>query len=133
MIIPGMSEAESIEHLADVMRDGSNWVDLYNVGRFDCTEMSALVECFMEQTGYPTLIAMCHARKHAWVLVETEEGYLPVECTGMFIPWDGTEDMTYDDYFDYDELFQTIYEAEECHPGQFDWWNSAEVDELKLR
>jgi uncharacterized repeat protein (TIGR02543 family) len=129
----GLSEVDMIELLVGICRECTNWVDLYTINRFDCSEMSALFECMMEQTGYPTCIAASLGYRHAWCLVKTEErdeGYLPVECTGMFIPWEGSSGLTWDEYFDYEELFETIYQGEEWFPEQFDWWNSVQVEEL---
>jgi hypothetical protein len=135
----GLSEVDMIELWVEIFGECSNWLDLYTRGVYDCSEMSALFECMMEQVGYPSYATYSSEYAHAWVLVKTEErdeGYLPVECTGMFIPWSGTAfatgTMSWNDYFEYDKLFETIYEAEEYWPGQYDWWNSGQLEDLAL-
>lgn len=131
----GLSEVDIIELWVDIFRECTNWHELYTLGVYDCSEMSALFECVMEQAGYPSCIAGSSKYRHAWALVKTEErdeGYLPVECTGMFIPWEGSSLMSWDDYFDYDDLLETIYEAEEYCPGDYDWWNSGQLEDLTI-
>lgn len=131
----GLSEVDMIELWVEIFRECTNWPELYTRGVYDCSEMSALFECMMEQAGYPSCITASMEYRHAWALVKTEEqdeGYLPVECTGMFIPWEGSALMSWDDRFDYDELFETIYEAEEFCPGDYDWWNSGQLEDLTL-
>ena len=130
-----LSEVDIIELWVDIFRECTNWPGLYTLGVYDCSEMSALFECMMEQAGYPSCIAGSGKYHHAWALVKTEEldeGYLPVECTGMFVPWEGSTLMSWDDRFDYDDLFETIYEAEEFCPGDYDWWNSGQLEDLTL-
>jgi len=131
----GLSEVDIIELWVDIFRECTNWHELYTLGVYDCSEMSALFECVMEQAGYPSCITCSSKYAHAWALVKTEErdeGYLPVECTGMFIPWEGSSLMSWDDYLDYDDLFETIYEAEEYCPGDYDWWNSGQLEDLTV-
>jgi len=131
----GLSEVDIIELWVDIFRECTNWHELYTLGVYDCSEMSALFECVMEQAGYPSCITASMEYRHAWALVKTEErdeGYLPVECTGMFIPWEGSLLMSWDDYLDYDDLFETIYEAEEYCPGDYDWWNSGQLEDLTV-
>jgi hypothetical protein len=131
----GLSEVDIIELWVEIFSECTNWPELYTLGVYDCSEMSALFECMMEQAGYPSCITASMEYGHAWALVETEEqdeGYLPVECTGMFIPWEGSSLMSWDDYLDYEDLFETIYEAEEFCPGDYDWWNSGQLEDLTL-
>ncbi|NWF77788.1 MAG: hypothetical protein HXY36_04265 [Chloroflexi bacterium] len=131
----GLGETDVIELWVAIFDNCSNWVDLYTAREFDCSEMSALFECVMEQLGYATCIVESDKYKHAWCLVETsDESLLPVECTGMFIPWEGSNIMTWVDYFvyDMDKRFETIYEAEQYCSGDYDWWNSWQVEELTL-
>lgn len=129
----GLNESDIVEIWVGIFRECTNWVDLYTTNKFDCSEMSAVFECMMEQAGYPTCIVGSDKYTHAWCLVEmTDEPSLPVECTGMFIPWEGSNLMTWEDRFDYDERFETIYEAEEYCPGDYDWWNSVPLEDLTL-
>ena len=131
----GLSEVDIIELWVDIFRECTNWHELYTLGVYDCSEMSALFECVMEQAGYPSCIAGSSKYHHAWALVKTEErdeGYLPIECTGMFIPWEGSSLGSWDVYFDYEDLFETIYEAEEYCPGDYDWWNSGQLEDLTI-
>jgi len=127
----GLSEVDMIELWVGVFGECTNWVDLYTAGQFDCSEMSALFECMMEQAGYQTYIVGSDKYTHAWCLVEmADKSLLPVECTGMFIPWEGSNIMTWEDYFDYDERFETIYEGEQYCLGDYDWWNSVQLEDL---
>jgi len=59
---------------------------------------------------------------HAWLLVETsEDEYMPVEATQFdLIKWSNSY---FDNYFEYDEIFETIQDALDWNHNEFDWWN----------
>ena len=103
------------------------WIEgAYETGEFDCSEMSAYLEWRLENEGYNTVIVAKTTpgvfSEHAWLLVETSAGeYMPVEATTYEIVYWGHPQ--FDDYFVYDYEFETIQEALEYGPTEFDWWN----------
>jgi hypothetical protein len=100
----------------------------YRRGSFDCSEMSAFLEAMLEVQGWHTYIAcgptpFDPGSRHAWLLVETSPGYyMPVETTIQSIVY--RTESHFDEYFEYDHLFETIFDALGYEPTQFDWWNS---------
>jgi len=101
------------------------WIDPYEMGVFDCGEMSAYMEWELENLGWNTLIVVGDAPfgdgYHAWILVEVEqEGYIPVETTSMEIIW--WENLYFDNYFVYDYAFEDIRDALAYNESEFDWW-----------
>jgi hypothetical protein len=132
-----ISEDEWIDLWVGVIREGTNWVDLYYTHVFDCSEMAALAECLFEQMGFDSYIAVSLELGHAWVLIRKSDGsHVPVEATGMFVVTDETVTtggLTRTDYLHQAEkLFTTIYKAEFLHPREFDWWNAPRVEKLTL-
>ena len=99
---------------------------IYVSGEFDCSQMSAFVERKLENEGYHTVIVTGEAPfgdgKHAWLLVETTEGkYMPVEATiYSIIYWSSPY---FDEYFEYEFKFETINEALQYSPSEFNWWD----------
>ena len=99
--------------------------EAYVAGKFDCSEMSAYLERKLENEGYHTIIAGGNAPwdggKHSWLLVEASEGkYMPVEATAFSIVY--WQAASFDTYFVYDYGFETIQDALENQPDQFNWW-----------
>ena len=106
---------------------GIEWLYPYEENVFDCSEMSAVIEWYLENEGWNAIIAAGETPwdggAHAWVLVETSEGhYMPVESTTIEIVW--WEDPYFDNYFIYDYDFETIQEAIDFYESEFDWWKS---------
>ena len=104
---------------------GLEWLYPYEGDVFDCSEMSAYLEWYLEGEGWNTLIIVGDAPfgggYHAWLLVETSEGhYMPVESTTIEIVW--WEDPYFDNYFIYDYTFETILDAVAYSETEFDWW-----------
>jgi hypothetical protein len=98
----------------------------YSEGEVDCSEMSAYLEWELENEGYHAVIVAKTTpgvlSDHAWLLVETSAGqYMPVEATTYEVVY--WEHPNFDDYFVYDYEFETIQEALEHSPNEFDWWN----------
>jgi len=126
IIIPAY-DSSSVEELADTVND-LRWRIPYTEGSFECGEMAACLERYLEREGWHTYIAVgkppfdrSSRTKHAWLLVETSDGYIPVEPTApKVIP---PSNPYYDNYFRYKYLFETPYEAELHFPGEFDFWN----------
>lgn len=108
--------------------DRWEWIiGTYKEDIFDCSEMSAYIEWRLENEGYHTYIAVGETpweddTYHAWLLVETsEDAYMPVEATVYdLVSW---SDPYFDNYYDYDQLFETIHDALYDYPDEFDWWN----------
>ena len=101
---------------------------------FDCSEMSAYMEWYLENHGFDTVIYTNSTQEHAWVVARgvwvEERGpdfitFIPVqynvaiECTPP-IPRIATSSS-----YHYPEImYEDIYEAMEGeHPWEFDWWN----------
>jgi len=104
---------------------GLEWLHPYQEGVFDCSEMSAYLEWYLENEGWHTIIiagdSPFGSGYHAWLLVECEEGkYMPVESTNIEIVW--WDDPYFDNYFAYDYEFETIDDALAYSETEFDWW-----------
>jgi hypothetical protein len=105
--------------------DGLEWAQPYEEGVFDCTEMAAYLERYLENHGWHAKIVVGDAPfgsgGHAWLLVETSEGkYMPVESTKIEIVW--WSDPNFDNYWTYDHKFETISQALSYSENGFDWW-----------
>jgi hypothetical protein len=115
-----------VDDLAEYI-DRWEWIEgTYEAGEIDCSEMSAYLEWELENEGYHTVIVAKTTpgglSNHAWLLIETSAGeYMPVEATNyQVVYW---EHPQFDDYFVYDYEFETIQEALEYGPTEFDWWS----------
>lgn len=105
--------------------DGLEWTEPYQEGVFDCSEMSACLEWFLENGGWHVKIYVgdspFSSGKHAWLIVETSEGkYMPVESTTLHVVW--WSDPNFDDYWEYEDRFETIQDAIAYSESGFDWW-----------
>lgn len=106
---------------------GFEWCEQYEEGVFDCSEMSAYLEWYLENEGWHTKIVVGDSPfgsgRHAWLLVETSEGkYMPVEATSVTVVW--WSDPNFDNYWIYDYKFETIQDAIAWNESEFDWWKS---------
>ena len=104
---------------------GLTWKKPYQEGVFDCSEMSADLERYLENKGWHTEIIVGNSPfgsgYHAWLLIETTAGkYMPVESTTFRVVW--WEDLNFDNYFKYDRSFETIQDALAWSETEFDWW-----------
>jgi len=104
---------------------GWEWYVPYEENVFDCSEMSAYLEWYLENEGWNTKIVVGDSpfgtEYHAWLLVETSEGaYMPVESTTAEIVW--WDDTHFDNYWTYDDTFETIQDALDYSETEFDWW-----------
>lgn len=137
-----VTNTEIVDLWLDVWKKGTNWGNLYERNIFDCSEMSAYIECVIEHLGYNAYIV--EGIGHAWVLFEANNKTIPVESTGMFIVLEGYKssktNRTYENYFSYKYMSSTIYDiyeySEEHHGGQqYDWWVTIEnkgLDSLEI-
>lgn len=101
------------------------WLDPYQEGVFDCSEMSAYIEWDLENKGWNVLIVVGDSPfgsgRHAWLLVETSVGkYMPVEPTTIEVVW--WSDLYFDNYWVYDRTFENILDALDYSETEFDWW-----------
>ena len=122
-----ITPANGVDELADTVSN-LRWKIPYSRS-FNCGEMAACLERYLEREGWHTLIVVGKPpfdrrsrTKHAWLLVETSDGYIPVEPTvpKVILP----SNPYYDNYFRYSHIFETPYEAELRFPGEFDFWNA---------
>ena len=114
-----VSQRYGIEEL-EIQLGSIRWSEgTYKVGEFDCTEMSAFAERWLENHGFHTYIVGSTGGKekgHAWILVEVEPNtYIAVETTYGYIAKEPQ-------YYEYDIRFETIQEAVRYAPAEFDWW-----------
>jgi hypothetical protein len=91
------------------------WLKSYEANVFDCSEMSAFLEFWLERYGFNADIVADHT--HSWVLVEIEPGnWIAVEATGYepsIMPWRK-----------YNNRFKDIYMTIQHYSEEYDWWNS---------
>lgn len=89
---------------------------------FDCSEISAYAEHWLEAHGINTKIVANTQIRHAWLICQLESGeWVPVE------PQDGENCVITDpfsSYFVYDVILDDIYEAMSVSQFEWDWWNS---------
>ena len=112
-------------HNLDNELDGLEWAQPYEEGVFDCTEMTAYLERYLENHGWHAKIVVGDSPfgsgRHAWLLVETSEGkYMPVESTKIEIVWWSNPNFDY--YWIYDHKFETVSQALSYSETAFDWW-----------
>lgn len=126
----------------------------YERGKFDCSEMSAFLECKLQQAGFDAYIAEGPApfpprTNHAWVFVRTTKEnqtyWVPIEATDprfynvdegvtlrkifsrlLKVPGLVTRSNSsyYLGYFKYDHLYNSIYDIPKSKLGEYDWWKS---------
>ena len=121
-------DVENQYNLGNLKRYVNNytWSEQYEKGVFDCSEMSAVLERYLENVGFNTYIAAGKTpgnpdTRHAWLLVEVSEGeYVPVEATTLNVV--SKYYPLFDEYYDYDQLFEDIHEAMDYNEYEFDWW-----------
>ncbi len=88
---------------------------------YDCSEMSAYLERYLENEGWNATIVA--GRNHAWLLVETSDGeYTPVEATTKEVIQ--SDNQHYEEYFNYAHAFKNIIVACDFDSSEFDWWDA---------
>lgn len=94
----------------------------YVLDYFDCSEIAAYAEHWLEAHGINTKIVASNDIHHAWLLCQLDDGnWIPVE------PQMGGECVITDphsQYRRYNLVFDGIYEARIFNPTEWDWWNS---------
>jgi hypothetical protein len=125
----------------------SDWIDEYESGSWDCSQMSAYMEWSLENCGYNVVIrqAMCEGESHghAWILVEFEQGWLAYECTARcwvypseevarsYDPYGAvacnpsmyTAGIQYDDIYDVWNYYKQSSGGEEAFLNEYGWWD----------
>ena len=109
--------------LLEALIDDYKWKDEYEEGKWDCTEMSAYMEWFLESKGYHTIFG--YDDGHMWILVDLEDGYITIETTGRYLVWDDDdEEISEYEYYDCYQA-EDIYELmrQDFTLSEVDWWN----------
>lgn len=105
----------------------SEWLDDYDAGSWDCSQMAAYIEFSLENCGYHTIIAVAETDYseygHAWILVEFKQGWLAYECTGRF--WVYPDELTARSYDPYGYVYwnPSFYTAGVQYESIYDLWN----------
>ena len=126
----------------------SEWVDDYDAGGWDCSQMAAYMEFMLENCGYHTVIRDADMEGeqygHAWILVEFRQGWLAYECTGRYWVYpDEATARSYDPYgtvhwnpskYDAGMQYESIYDiwddykqysnGEEVFLKEYGWWTN---------
>lgn len=147
-ITPPPGKAHELYDLLVRMRHRSNWSSLYTQNEFDCSEMSGFLESHLELCGFDTyilvaeltgrdwasalgiglnrLIGLRSGNKayHAWIAVKIDNEYLAVEATTPCID-------NYYGAYKYQSIYSSVEEAENAMPGQFDFLNSSQFQNLQ--
>ena len=118
----------SLEDLKELL-DHFCWTRSNDEG-FDCSEMSAYMEWYLENHGFDTIIATNYTEHHAWVVVKhlkSEDGDYsdyPIEVITPK-PQIRYQGQRMDFYDCPDQIFNNIYEAVASeYPWEYDWWNA---------
>jgi len=130
---------DSYEHLQELMSNFS-FNRPYEENIFDCSDMSAELECYLENEGYHALFGLTW--EHMWVFVETDKGLVAIEVTNASNPEmfrrdeiDTVEEgigltstgrwVGFDSYFRgiaYENVEEVVYDGGVRY-DQIDWWN----------
>ena len=102
------------------------FVSPYEENKFDCSEMSAYMEWYLEKYGFNASICVAQDFRgfgepgaHAWVKVDTIDGktaYIEATAQRDLIV---KEDK---DYNNPERVYSSIYEVRNME--EFDWWNT---------
>ena len=96
-----------------------DWRESYELGEFDCSEMSAFVKTYFEYQGFNAELYRGRSRhtglSHAWVVVDGKV----IECTKLKIR---ERTGSYDK-----RTPRTITENHKQYMRDVDWWNSAYI------
>ena len=92
----------------------------YKESIFDCSEMSAYTEWFLENRGFDTAICANRTQQHAWISVSLDATNVNCECIPPIYITDA------DSYSHREVVYADIYDAleGEC-PREWDWWLQA--------
>ena len=105
----------------------SDWLDDYDVGGWDCSQMAVYMEFMLENCGYHTVIREADMEGeqygHAWILVEFKQGWLAYECTGRY--WVYPDEATAKSYDPYGTVHwnPSKYDAGVQYESIYDIWD----------
>lgn len=130
-------EIDELQGLLKEIESHIPFADVYEEDYFDCSEMSAYVEYCLELHGYPA--AIFTGSRHAWIMVYTAEGWIPIEVSNLFIPTPTTSE-NYSIYSQPEDRYDSIGEIWDSVSDQdiaeivmegYDWWGTGYADELE--
>ena len=111
--------------------NNGKWIDKYEKGGWDCSQMSAYTEFVLENNGVHCIIVKSDKMEHAWVMVETEDGLIAYETTGRFYMYKDKMTALRHGSNDYNASFYTegvryesIYDVWEDNKEYRDWFIS---------
>ena len=100
----------------------NGFVTPYQEDKFDCSEMSAYMEWYLEKYGFNASICTSQhfegSKGHAWVRVDTKDGkvaYIEATAKNNLIRWE-------EDYSQPERIYESIYEIRNVE--EFDWWTT---------
>lgn len=105
----------------------------YKKGVYDCSEMAAHLEWYLESKGIKAQIVEGKPdwvkTNHAWVFAYYKKGRLAIEATtGRFVYYNSlfgiNEDKSYYEDDNIDEIYNSIYDIDKRRWAEYDWWNS---------
>ncbi len=105
----------------------SDWVDDYEMGGWDCSQMAAYMEFMLENCGYNVVIRVADVEGedygHAWILVEFKEGMLAYECTSRH--WVYPSESVARSYEPHSYVYwcPSMYDAGVRYESIYDIWN----------
>lgn len=103
----------------------SEWLEDYDAGGWDCSQMSAYMEFMLENCGYHTIIVEAETdyseHGHAWILVEFQQGWLAYECTDRY--WVYPNEEVARSY----EPYNTVYWNPSCYTSGIQYENIHDV------
>ena len=105
----------------------SEWIDDYDAGGWDCSQMAAYMEFMLENCGYNVVIRAADVEGeeygHAWILVEFQEGMLAYECTTRHWVYPSEALARSYEPFSYVYWSPSMYDAGVRYESIYDIWN----------
>jgi len=106
-------DADLLEHYIE----DYEWAMAYREDYWDCSEMSAYLEWFLENKGFHTIF--CFDEEHMWLSVEMDDGWIAVEATGRGLVW-GDEEWMWNTEGHQTDYYRS-YEAEDIYELYEGW------------
>ena len=104
----------------------SKWIDDYDAGGWDCSQMSAYMEYKLSNCGYNVVIRSANVEDenygHSWILVEFKEGWLAYECTGRYWIYPNEAVARSYDPYGYVHWNPSMYDAGVQYESIYDVW-----------
>ena len=107
----------------------------YTDNVYDCSEMSAHLEWYLESCGVRADIVT--SKTHAWVFAHGTFGYIAIETTSKeLIYYDGSflgglfhkiNPAYYDKKINITHVYQSVFDVPDNMKVEFDWWNCKKV------